>query len=345
MPVTIYDIAEKAGVSIATVSRSFNGHPRVSTSTREKVFGVARDLGYVPHASAQSLARQSTRLLSAVLPMMTSAFFMEVLRGVQDRLDETDYDLLVYASRSLDRVGAQLDRAVQRGRADGLFVISTPLGESRAAQIKASRQPAVLIDAYNDDIDSVAVDNRRGGAVATQHLLDRGHTRIAILLPAADSGPAMRRRAGYFDALAAAGIAPDDELVVEAQWDEGHHGYTRYAGYRGMQALLARFEGRADAPTAVFAAADVLAYGALRAAREVGIQAPRDLDVVGFDDIESSAYAGLTTVRQPMYEMGRVGADLLLRRLDGGDGDPQHVVFSPELVVRESTGGAGPSLA
>ncbi|WP_412060560.1 LacI family DNA-binding transcriptional regulator [Rubrivirga sp. IMCC45206] len=342
MPVTIYDIADKAGVSIATVSRAFNGHPRVSESTRQKVFGVAEELGYVPHASAQSLARQSTQLLSAVLPMMTSAFFMEVLRGVQDRLDETDYDLLVYASRSVDRVGAQLDRAVQRGRADGLFVISTPLDDARAAQIAASRQPAVLIDAHHPAVDSVAVDNHRGGAVATQHLLDRGHTRIAMLMPAADSGPGVRRRAGYLDTLEAAGLPRDPDLIVEAEWDEGHHGYTRYAGYRGMQALLARFEGRTDAPTAVFAAADVLAYGALRAAREAGLRAPRDLDLVGFDDVESSAYAGLTTVRQPMYEMGRVGADLLLRRLDGADGEARHVVFAPEIVVRESTGGTEP---
>ena len=339
MPVTIYDIAEEARVSIATVSRAFNGHPRVSEATRERVFAVAETLGYEPHASAQSLARKTTRLISAVVPMMTSAFFVEVLRGVQDRLDVSDYDLVVYASRTLDRVDGQMGRAVQRGRGDGLVVVSTPLTDARARQVVASRQPTVLVDAHHPDIDSVSVDNRRGGAVATGHLLERGHDRIGLILPVAASGPAQRRREGYEDALAGAAKAVDPELVVVADWDHDHHGYTRFAGYRAMQEMLARFEGReADRPTAVFVAADVMAFGALRAIREAGLRS-RDIEVVGFDDIESSAYVGLTTLRQPMYEMGKLATELLVRRLESPGAPASHTVFAPELVVRETTGG------
>ena len=339
MPVTIYDIAQEADVSIATVSRAFNGHPRVSESTRERVFAVARELGYEPHASAQSLARKNTQLISAVVPIMTSAFFMEVLRGIQDRLDESHYDLVVYASRTLESVGGQLARAVQRGRADGLILVSTPVDAGRVRQIRGAGQPAVLVDAHHPEIASVSVDNRLGGVVATRHLLERGHTRIGLILPAEASVPSLRRKAGYEDALAEAGLEADPALVVHAQWDGDHHGYTRYAGYRGMQELLARFEGSPDGPTAVFAAADVLAYGALRAAREAGLRAPRDLDVVGFDDIEPSAYVGLTTVRQPMYEMGKLATEMLVRRLEDPAAPPRHAVFAPEIVVRESTGG------
>ena len=340
MPVTIYDIADEASVSIATVSRAFNGHPRVSEATREKVFSVARDLGYEPHASAQSLARKSTRLVSAVVPMMTSAFFVEVLRGIQDRLDASDHDLLVYASRTLDRVGGQLARAAQPGRGDGLILVSTPLSDERARQIAASRQPAVLVDGFHTAIDSVSVDNRRGGAIAVQHLIERGHTRIGMILPVETSLPAAQRRAGYLDALDAAGLDADPDWVVTADWDHDHHGYTRFAGYRAMQTLLERFAGRAsERPTAVFVAADVMAYGALRGAREAGLLAPRDLDVVGFDDIDPSAYAGLTTLRQPMYEMGRLATALLMARLDDPEAPPAHAVFAPELVVRETTGG------
>ncbi len=345
MPVTIYDIAEGASVSIATVSRAFNGHPRVSETTRERVFEVARSLGYEPHASAQSLARQNTNLISAVVPIMTSAFFMEVLRGIQDRLDATPYDLVVYASRTLDSIGGQLTRAVQRGRADGLLLISTPLSDDRARQIRDSGQAAVLVDAYHPEIDSVTVDNRRGGAIATRHLLARGHDRIGLILPVAGSGPSDRRRAGYHDALAEAGFDLDEDLVVHAEWDLVHHGYTRYAGYRGMQTLLQRFAGRDDGPTAVFVAADVMAFGALRAAREAGLQSPRDLEVVGFDDVEPSAYAGLSTVRQPMYEMGTLATEHLLRRLDASDTAPAHTVFAPDLVLRETTGEAVRELA
>ena len=340
MPVTIYDIAEGAKVSIATVSRVLNGHPRVSDATRDRVLEVAQSLGYEPHASAQSLARRQTGLISAVVPMMTSAFFMEVLRGVQDRLDASHHDLLVYASRTLASVEGQLARAVQRGRSDGVLLVSTPLSERRAAALAASGRPVALVDLYHPDFDSVSVDNRRGGTVAVEHLVERGHQRIALLMPSEESAPARRRRDGYRDALAAAGLPADDNLVVVADWDHEHHGYSRYAGYRAMQELLARFDGRpSERPTAVFAAADVMALGALRAAGEAGLRAPRDLDVVGFDDIESSAYAGLTTLRQPMAAMGRLAAEMLVRRLETPGAPAQHTVFAPTLVARQTTGG------
>ena len=194
-----------------------------------------------------------------------------------------------------------------------------------------------MVDADHADLDSVTVDNRWGGAVATRHLLDRGHRRIALLMPVEASGPATQRRAGYRDALEQAGLGVDPALVVAADWDHEHYGYTRFAGYRAMQALLER---PGDRPTAVFAAADVMAFGALRAAREAGLDVPGDLEVVGFDDIEPSAYAGLTTIRQPMAEMGRLATEMLLRRLDAPGAPAQHVVFAPALVVRETTGGS-----
>ena len=341
MPATIYDIAEGADVSIATVSRVLNGNPRVSESTRERVFDVATRLGYAPHASAQNLARKHTRLVSAVVPMMTSAFFVEVLRGVQDQLDATDYDLLVYASRTLGRVEGQLSRAVQRGRSDGLLLVSTPLSETRAQALASSGQPVVLVDAFHGDLDSVTVDNHRGGSIATQHLIERGHRQIALLMPLEASGPAVRRRDGYLDALRAAGLEADERYIVTAEWDHDHHGYTRFAGYRAMQTLLERFPDSSQRPTAVFAAADVMALGAARAAREVGLTIPGDLEIVGFDDIEPSAYAGLTTLRQPMAEMGRLATEMLLRRLDAPGAPVQHVVFAPNLVVRETTGTRG----
>ena len=341
MAATIYDIADRARVSIATVSRVLNGHPRVSETTRSRVFRVAEDLGYAPNASAQSLARQTTHLISAIVPMMTSYFFMEVLRGLQDPLDASDYDLLVYASRTLDRVDGQLDRAVQRGRSDGLVLVSTPITEARADRMTASRQPVVLVDSSHPAFDSISVDNRQGGRLAVQHLLDRGHRRVGLVLPVEDSVPAAERRTGYELAMADAGIALDERYVVTADWDHGQHGYTRYAGYLGTQRLLGRFEASpADRPTALFVAADVMALGALRALREAGLSVPGEIEVVGFDDVVSSAYVGLTTLRQPMAEMGRLAMETLLRRLDAPDTPPSHTVFAPELIVRETTGGS-----
>ena len=341
MSVTIYDIAEQARVSIATVSRVFNEHSRVSDATRRRVFRVADELGYEPHASAQSLARKNTRLISAVVPMMTSFFFMEVLRGMQDRLDETDHDLLVYAARTLGRVDGQLARAVQRGRADGLLLVSTPVSESRARRLSASRRPLVLVASFHEAFDSVSIDNRRGGAQAARHLLPRGHERIGLILPVGESVPAAERRAGVEDAVGAAGLRIDPRRVVEAEWDQDQHGYTRFAGYRAMQRLLELPE--AERPTAVFAAADVMALGALRALREAGLSengGPPAIEVVGFDDIASSAHVGLTTLRQPMVEMGKLATEMLLRRLREPGAPPSHTVFAPQLVVRETTGGS-----
>ena len=339
MAVTIYDIADQARVSIATVSRVFNDHPRVSEDTRRRVFKVAEALGYEPHASAQSLARQQTHLIAAVVPVMTSFFFMEVLRGFQDRLDESDYDLLVYASRTLGTVDGQLGRAVQRGRADGLLLVSTPLTGERARRLAAARTAAVLVDSSHEAFDSVSVDNQRGGAVAIRHLRERGHDRIGLILPTEDSAPARDRRAGAERALGEEGRALDPELVATADWDHDHHGYTRLAGYRAMQMLLDRFADRpADRPTAVFAAADVMAFGAYRAVQEAGLSVPGDIELVGFDDVASSVYVGLTTLRQPMYEMGRMAVEKLVRRLADPDREPSQTVFAPELVVRETTG-------
>ncbi len=340
MSITIYDIADRARVSIATVSRVFNEHPRVSEATRRKVFRVAEDLGYQPHASARSLARQNTQLISAVVPMMTSHFFMEVLRGIQDRLDASAYDLLVYASRTPDRVDGQLARAVQRGRSDGLLLVSTLVTPERARRITASRRAVVLVDSEHEAFDSVAVDNRRGGQEAVRHLAEQGHTRIGLVLPAGTSVPAAARRAGYLDGLAAAGLEPDEHLVVSADVDLGQDGYTRYAGYCGMKALLDRFSSDpAGRPTAVFVAADVMALGAMRAAHEAGLRLPDDLQMVGFDDTASAAYVGLTTLALPMVEMGRLATETLLRRLRDPDTPPSHTVFSPQLIVRETSGG------
>ncbi len=332
MAVTIYDIAKQAGVSIATVSRVFSGSAPVAEATRERVFAVAEELGYEPNVSARSLARKSTGLLAAVVPMLTSYFFMEVIRGVQDRLAESDYDLLVFASRSPEHVDAQLARAVQKGRADGLLLCSTPLTPPRAEVLRAAA-PAVLVDSVHPDFDSVAVNNREGGYVATRHLLDAGYERVALIAPHAASVPGLERRGGYEDALREAGRTVEERLIVTSESEE-QHGYTREAGYAAMQHLLRLPE----PPDAVFAASDVQALGVLKALREAGLRAPDDVALVGFDDIRTSAYVGLTTLSQPMYEMGKAAIDKLLGRLDDPERPVSHTTFSARLSVRETCG-------
>ena len=328
--VTIYDIAEKASVSIATVSRVFNDHPRVREETRHRVLTAAEALGYEPHVSARSLARRKSPLLSAVIPVMTNYFFVEVLRGLQQRLAQSDYDLLVFTSNELEDVDVQLDRALQRGRGAGTLLFSMPMTDERVERLHQSNQPIILVDCFHPDFDSVSINNELGGYLATRHLIDYGHTRIGMVM-ASKGRPAADRRRGYERALREADL-PLDEDLIEAGIDVKEHGFTESAGFEAMQRLLPL------SPTAVFATSDIQALGAMRAVEESGLTVPDDVAIVGFDDIVISGYVGLTTLRQPMREMGELAVEKFLQRLKHPEHPVSHTVFSPTLVVRKTSG-------
>ncbi len=334
--VTIYDIAERANVSIATVSRVLNRHERVSAETRERVLNAALELGYEPHPSAQSLARRKSSLVSAVIPMMTNYFFMEVVRGLQDRLAESEYDLLVYTARSVEEMGKQMDRAFHRGRAAGVMIFSSPLDETRIGKLRRHEQPTVLVDCTHTDFDSVSVDNEEGGYQATHHLVEQGHSRIGLIMANPESVPAHDRYTGYLRALDEAGFPLDADLIVVSD-DREQHGFSEAHGHQAMTDLLDRTH-----LDAVFVTSDVQALGALQALRERGLAAPDDVAVIGFDDIYVSRHIGLSTLRQPMYEMGRLATEKLLARIEDSDRLPTHTVFSPRIVARRSTLGNTP---
>jgi len=332
--VTIYDIAEQANVSIATVSRVFNNNPRVSETTRARVVAVAEALGYQPHVSARSLARRKTHLISAVIPVMTNYFFVEVLRGLQDRLAQSEYDLLVYTSNALEDVDAQLGRALQRGRAAGVLLFSMPITEERVERFKRSRLPVILVDCFHPEFDSVSVNNEMGGYLATRHFIEQGRRQIGMVM-ASGGEPALERRRGYERALQEAGL-PIEASLVEASIEIEEHGYTEQAGYDAMLGLLQRH----PQTDAVFATSDVQALGALRALKEAHIHVPHDVAVIGFDDIAISRYVGLSTLRQPMRQMGTLAVEKFLLRLQQPDHPVSHTVFAPELMVRDTSGGA-----
>ena len=331
MGVTIYDIAEQANVSIATVSRVFNNNPRVSETTRARVMAVAEALGYQPHVSARSLARRKTHVISAVIPVMTNYFFVEVLRGLQDRLAQSEYDLLVYTSNALEDVDAQLNRALQRGRAAGVLLFSMPITEDRVERFKRSRLPIILVDCFHPEFDSVSVNNEMGGYLATQHFIEQGRRKIGMVT-ASGGEPGLQRRQGYERALQEAGL-PVDASLVEASVEIAEHGYTEQAGYDAMQGLLHRHP-KTDA---VFATSDVQALGAMRALKEAQIQVPDAVGVIGFDDIVVSKYVGLSTLRQPMRQMGMLAVEKFLLRLTQPDHPVSHTVFAPELIVRDTS--------
>jgi LacI family transcriptional regulator len=331
--VTIYDIAEKADVSIATVSRAFNNHPRVSEKTRKRIFEIAELHHYQPNISARNLARQSSFVVSAVIPMVTNYFFMEVLRGLQDKLAESDFDLMVYSILTPEQADEQLSRALQKGRSEGVLLFSTWITDEQAQWLNKAHTPLILVDSYHAAFDSMTVDNEHGGYLATKHLIDLGHKRIGLVAGNSVSTPARERHKGYKRAIEEAGFEVDANLVSESG-DERFHGFSEEEGYKSMMALLEQNQGSLDA---VFFTSDVQALGGLRALKDSGLRVPEDVALIGYDDVKLASYAGLSTMRQPMYEMGCTAVDMLFKRMKNPEKAAEHHTFSAELMVRESS--------
>jgi LacI family transcriptional regulator len=337
MGVTIYDLAREAGVGIGTVSRCLNNHPSVSPETREKVLGVVKRLNYQPHAYAQRLASRRTNTFSVIIPFFTNYFFVEVLRGVQDKSLEMEVDLILYGVNNPDQAEYYLRRSLSRGHVDGVMFLSMKFPESFVPRFQQLALPLVLVDTHLDAFDSITVQNREGAEIAVCHLLGLGHRRVAMINGFPGTRPARERLEGYRSALEKYGIEFRPELVFSSRPGK-LDGFSRDAGRMLMRELVS-YSRAQDPVTAVFIASDVQAIGALDVAREEGIDIPGDIAVVSFDDIELARHAELTTMRQPMYEMGRLAVERLGARMKQRDLPPTATTFLPELIVRKSSGG------
>lgn len=333
MPPTIYDIADHADVSTATVSRVLNDESKVASDTRSRVIEAAQALGYQPHASAQNLARQRTDTIAVVVPLLANYFYMGVLRGIQHSLASKAYDLLVYTPSHPDEVEEQVRRAAQRGRSDGFLLLSAPLRPSILKCLDETPQAVGLVDTKHPKYDSIYVDNQKGGYKATRHLMEAGYERIAhITADAPEPDPAQERRAGYEQALAEGNHPRASSLI--ARGNQEPFAFAKDGGYRAMKQLLRQ----SPRPDAVFAASDMQAIGALQAAEEEGLDVPRDIAVLGFDDIDVSQYVGLSTLCQPLHEYGKLAIEKLTTRIDKPDQSVSSTVFDPEIVIRRTCG-------
>jgi DNA-binding LacI/PurR family transcriptional regulator len=331
-PARIADVAARAGVGIATVSRVLNGHASVRPSTRERVVEAIDALHYRPSSLARSLSLQRTMVVAALLPWFTNPSAVQRVRGIVEGLSGSQYDLMVFDIESEDRQRRAFELFDRGDRADGLLVVSTLPPEPEIERIHAAGIPCVLIDAVHSSFPSIAVDDVAGGEIATKHLVALGHRRVALI---GDPPPEFRfdwsrdRTRGYERALAVAGIEPRPDYVREGT----HLPHV-------ARAVATELLSMAERPTAIFAASDTQALGALDAARALGIRIPEELSVIGFDDIEVAAFVGLTTVRQPLVQSGRRGARLLVEALSGQTVEPLREVLPLELVVRSTTGPA-----
>jgi len=328
----IADVAARAGVGVATVSRVLNGHASVRPSTRERVAEAIEALNYRPSSLARGLSLRRTNVVATLLPWFTNPSAVQRVKGIVEGLRGSTYDLMVFDIESEDRQRRAFELFDRGDRADGLLVVSTLPPEAEVARLRAADIPCVLIDAVHPSFPSIAVDDVAGGEIATRHLISLGHRRVALI---GDPPPEFRfewsrdRTRGYERALASAGVEMRPEYVREG---------TRLPHV--ARAVAAELLSLPERPTAIFAASDTQAIGVLEAARALGIAVPGELSVIGFDDIEVASYVGLTTVRQPLLESGRRGATLLLERLAQGSVEPLRELLPLELVVRTSTGPA-----
>ncbi|SHH47069.1 LacI family DNA-binding transcriptional regulator [Massilia sp. CF038] len=325
--VTLELIAREAGVSPSTVSRILNGTAKVSDDKRLAVEGTIARFNFEPNLMARSLAMGQTRTIGVLTQFIESPFYGEALRGVEDALADTPYSpLFVSGHWNLKTEEARM-RLLQARRVDGVIILTGRLSDQQLIKY-AERMPIVVTGRQlaAPRLLSVDVDDFEGARSATRHLLELGHTRIAFITGPHDHPDAIERLRGYQQALQDAGVAPAPELVLQADFMEGG----------GMQAIDQLLASGADF-SAVFAANDQMAYGARLALYRRNIRVPDDISLIGFDDLPNSTYSmpPLTTVRQPVYDIGRLAAVAILKLIAGETAD---IAAPPlELVVREST--------
>ncbi|MCL3859450.1 LacI family DNA-binding transcriptional regulator [Actinotalea sp. K2] len=329
---SISDVARHAGVSLGTVSNVLNRPERVSPVTRDKVLAAIEELAFVPNGSARQLRAGTITTVGAVLLDIANPFFTEVARGIEDRLAEDDYTLMLASSDEDPTREARYLRLFEEHGVHGMLV--TPAGPDvdHLLALRERGVEVVLLDrtSPSPDLSSVAVDDVAGAAMAVRHLIGLGHRRVGLINGPTTIKQCVDRRAGTVRALTEAGLDPDEamiEVTVSSLNAEG--------GEAGATELLALGE----PPTALFCVNDLTALGAMQALRAHGMTIGQDMAVVGYDDVNfaSMLMTPLTSVRQPTRRLGHVAADLLLGRA-GKDVGAQQVEFQPELVVRASSG-------
>ena len=334
MAVTIYDIAREAKVGIGTVSRVLNNSPKVTNETRDRVVTVAKRLNYQPHAFAQALARKRSSTLSAVIPFFTNYFFIQVLQGVQEALAVVGYDLIIHGANTQAQLEEYLDHSMRKGRVDGTLLFSLKLPDRFAEVFIEKNAPLVLVDTFHPQFDSIRVDNKEGAKKATEHLLSLGHTRIGMLSANLNSVPAQERLSSFKATMHANGNeVPDDYIIISS--NTKNDGFSREAGYEGVLEFLRR---GLKLPSAFFVSSDIQAIGMIAALRQTNIQVPDDIAIVSFDDIEIAKYFNLSTLQQPMYEMGEIAVKKMLERIENPAAPISSINFTPTLVVRSSCG-------
>lgn len=329
--VTIYDIAKKAGYSPTTVSKALNDYPDISASTKMKIRSIARELGYTPNSSARALATSKSWLIGVIYNEdqglgIRHPHFSEIIEKFKERVEQFGYELIFIGKKIGDRHNSVYEHCLHRG-VDGVFIANAP-EEEGLQELANSRIPCVASEPVGIQITSVFSENVNGAKKATDYLFSLGHKQVAHIAGPLSAPSAQERIAGYKMSVKAHDTSYSDGIIEVAEQ------YNFKGGYEAMQRLL----DSSEPPTGLFCSSDILACGAVAAARERGIYIPEDISIIGFDDIEIAAYLvpSLTTVRQNRAEIGQTCADVLLKMLDGSNMEPEEIRIPTRLIIRNS---------
>jgi LacI family transcriptional regulator len=327
---TIYDVASSSGVSISTVSRVLNSPDKVNTKTRKRVMSAIDRLGFVPKAEARARAMRSTNRIGVLTPFFTAPSFVQRLRGVAGALSRANCELVIYTVASVEDLQAHIASIPIMQNLDGLIVISLAIEDKVARRLHDGGIETVLIESWHAQLNSICIDDVRGGMLAAKHLIDKGHTRIGFLgdIEPPDRyaiHPVKSRLAGFKRALEEAGLSLPRRYVIQAP-------YTQAGPQEAARALLAL----PRPPTAIFAASDIQAVSVMRMARRASLSIPEELAIVGFDDIDLAEFMDLTTIRQSLDESGRLAAEILLSKMADPGRGLQHINLPLTLIERQT---------
>ncbi len=332
MPATLRDIARHAGVSVTTAHRGINGKGELNEETRQRILDAAKELGYVRNETARSLVSGRSNTIGMIVTDNASPVYAGIVRGVESVVKSAGFGLLL--CNSADDPGEALSclELLRSKQVDGVLITPVQSDLAELDYLRDAHIPYVLLlRTFDNALDDVVVtNNEAAGRAAAGLLVELGHRRIGHIAGPAHISSARGRLAGYTQALQDGGLPVDPNLIVYAP-------FTTEGGYRAALDLL----NRDDRPSAIFSANDMQAVGVMKAARELGIRLPDELALVGGDDIELAEFleVPLTTFHQPAFEIGSRGAELLLSRLVGDAKEPQQIVMTPQLIVRQSSGG------
>lgn len=334
MTVTLVEIAQMAGVSVSTVSRALsNGNYPLKEETRQRILELAEEMGYKPNLVARSLQSNRSHLVGVIVDRMQSPFAAATVQGIQDGLRNEGYSIsIAYSNRDQELAEEAINSFYSR-QVDGIIILNSWLHHFNDRILSLQNRPFIFVNRLfgNCICNCVGPGDHIGAQIATQHLIDLGHQRIGYINGMEDWIEAQNRLAGYQEVLSKHGLPLDQALIKQGDWGVD-------SGYRAAQELLSLEE----RPTAIFAANDMMALGAIYAIQEAGLQIPDDIALVGYDDRDFAAWIrpALTTIRMPSYEMGQAAARLLLKQFSGEELEDATQIPG-KLIIRQSCGANG----